>query len=53
MQSFYDWASANPAQRKFVTGEQILEAGHTVKYAKNTEKYKSVVSYTDVCLQMP
>lgn len=28
MQSICDWAGTNPAQRKFVEGERVFQAGH-------------------------
>ena len=39
--SIYDWVDANPAQRKFVEGDKILETGHIVKCGKKyRKKYK-------------
>ena len=47
MQNICDWADAHPAQRKFIEGERILEAGHIVKCGMNVEKSTSdIVSFT-------
>ena len=51
MQSIRDWAAENPAERKFVKGKKILEAGNIVKCGNNIEKFTSDVSFTAVCLQ--
>ena len=39
MQSIYDWAGVNPAQRKFVEGEQFLDAGRIMKCAKSSASH--------------
>jgi len=52
MQSICHWAGTNPAQRKFVEGERIFQAGHIIKCGKNIQNCKSdVVSFTALCLQ--
>ena len=38
IQNICDRASANPAQRKFVEDEQILEGGQIVKCGKKYQK---------------